>query len=568
MSNTDSPHFDKHVEDQHDQDAATTLQEQRRGGSNSTLKSFWSMAGTIFKLFLAPALIVAAFVVGLGLLGIAQRTGWISTPSANGDSEGGGTSLVAGEETSYICPMMCVPPTGKPGRCPVCAMELVPASKGSSSGPSSTIEIDPRSRRVAGIRTVPATREALSKQINGVGRITYNENNLKTLSSYVEGRIETMYAGYTGIQVEQGDVLALIYSPELYSAQVEFVRALEFNTQLRSGDQSSPNINQRLMQGSRERLVELGMTESQIQALEQEKVPSRRLNLHAPIRGTVIEKMAETGEYVMPGKPIYKLADLSTVWLVIDLFPDDARFIQPGQTVEATTQSTSTKAILGTVEFIEPVVDETKRTIGVRIAIENQDGQLKPGDFARASMTVRFNSSDGIEQAVIVPRDSLLSIGPTSLIYVEEKPGQFNLRRVKTGPMVDGFVTIYEGIEPGENVVARATFLLDAQMQLQGNPSLIDPDKAVLESSLTDAELAEIAEAFAPLTPADRELAEAQEICPVTEVRLGTMSMGTPIRVEVDGQAIMICCEGCRNPLIGDPAKYQQVLLDYESKKK
>jgi len=209
----------------------------------------------------------------------------------------------------------------------------------------------------------------------------------------------------------------------------------------------------------------------------------------------------------------------------------------------------------GSVEFIEPTVDAKKRTVGVRVAIDNTEGILKPGEFAQATLTV------------VIPRNSLLSIGTTSLAYVETKPGFFQLRKIKTGATVDGMVAVFDGIAAGENVVSKSTFLLDAQMQLQGNPSLIDPDKAVADETpqLTESEKEEIREALEPLSEKDRALAEAQVICPVTEVRLGSMGMGTPIKLEVEGRTVFICCEGCRDGMLGNTEKYFKVLDDYRS---
>ncbi len=226
----------------------------------------------------------------------------------------------------------------------------------------------------------------------------------------------------------------------------------------------------------------------------------------------------------------------------------------------------------GVVEFVEPTVDSKTRTVGVRVAINNEHGHLKPGEFIRATLKIPLLSKNGEPQeTVVVPRNSLLSIGQTSILYVEGKPGEFELRNVKTGPTVDGQIAIFEGLAAGENVVAKSTFLLDAQMQLQGNPSLMDPDKAVALASnmteLTDAEKEEIRVAMEPLSESDRQLAEAQVICPVTEVRLGSMGMGTPIKLEIEGRTVFICCEGCRDGWVNKPDKYFKILDDYLSGK-
>lgn len=531
------------------------------------LGMIWEM----LKLFLVPVLILSAFVAGIALLGLAQRFDWIESASTGSESSAVGKTS---EETneSWICPMMCVPPTNQPGRCPVCAMELVPASKSSSSGPSTTIEIDPRSRRVAGIQTTVAKLELMSRQINSVGEIKYDESRQKTLSAYIDGRIEDLKADFTGVEVKRGESLGLLYSPDLYSAQIEYLKTLEFNENNSSSNPRVRNTNQRLLKSSRQKLVELGLTEQQIRKLETGRVASRVLDLFAPISGTVIEKKATIGQYIKEGEPIYRLADLSKVWLVLELFPEDARAVQLGQPVKATTQSLGSESFDGVVEFIEPTVDAKTRTVGVRVAVNNQDGSLKPGEFATASLTIPVSAKKGSPtESVVIPRNSLLSIGKTSLAYVEIKPGEFELRKVKTGPSVNGMVAVFEGIEPGDHVVSKSTFLLDAQMQLQGNPSLIDPDKAVVSvsnnSELTDAEKEEIQKALAPLSDADRKLAEAQIICPVTEVRLGSLGMGTPLKMEVEGRTVFICCEGCRDGMTGDPEKYFKILDDFASGK-
>lgn len=533
-------------------------------------RSWRAMSLEVLRILLAPALIVAAFAAGIALLGLAQRNGWIQSASTENESDATATASQA-TDVSYICPMMCVPPTRQPGRCPVCAMKLVPAASGASSSPSNTIEIDPRSRRVAGIRTTVATSQTLSREVSGVGEIRYDETKKKTLAAYIDGRIEKLTADFTGVEVKKGESLGFLYSPDLYSAQIEYVKTLEFSQQSTSSNARVQRSNQRLLESSRQRLVELGMTETQITNLESDRVARRTLELFAPISGTVIEKLATPGQYIKASDPIYRLADLSTVWLVIELFPADASAIRLGQTAIATTQSLGNDSLNGVVEFIEPAVDSVKRTVGVRITIDNPDGTLKPGEFAEATLTVPLNpdASGAAQQTVMIPRDSLLSVGRTSLAYVETKPGFFQMRKLKTGQSVNGLVAVLDGIAAGENVVSKSTFLIDAQMQLQGNPSLIDPDKAVIadKPGLTAAEKAEIRKAMEPLSAEDRALAEAQEICPVTEVRLGSMGMGTPVKLEIEGRTVFICCEGCRDSWVNEPEKYFKILDDYLARK-
>ncbi|MCA9118233.1 MAG: efflux RND transporter periplasmic adaptor subunit, partial [Planctomycetaceae bacterium] len=170
------------------------------------------------RLLLQPLLFLAGGAVLLTALGVAQRTGWISSGHVGHLHD---QDQMANGNVQYICPMMCTPPQSEPGRCPVCDMELVPASSGSGPADSQSIRLTPAARRVANIQTVTVRSESINRTIRAVGQLSYDEGRLKAISAYVDGRIERLYADYTGIVVKEGDHLALVYSPRLYSAQVE-----------------------------------------------------------------------------------------------------------------------------------------------------------------------------------------------------------------------------------------------------------------------------------------------------------------------------------------------------------
>ena len=561
------------------------------------------------KLFVQPALLLlcgALLIVGLG---IAQRQGFIT---AGGNTSPSGTSTGA-ETDRYICPMMCTPPQAEPGRCPVCAMELVPATSGGGESDSRSIQIDPASRRVANIRTVPVKAMPMSRTIRAIGELNYDEGALRTISAYVDGRLERLYADYTGVVVKKGDRLALVYSPRLYSGQVELLLAKKARDDSRSATlQRVIRSNHDLYESAKQRLIELGMTESQIDDLEQAGEANSRMHLCAPISGTVIEKLAVEGQYVKEGEAVYKLADLSTVWLMLELFPEDAAAIRYGQKVEAEVQSLPGRKFTGRVAFVDPNVDPVKRTVGVRVVISNQDGLLRVGDYAKATIDVALTgSAEGqggvydpelankwisprhphvVESApgkcrlcdvdlvpaarfgftavpnladnvLVVPRSAVLMAGNNSVVYVETEPGRFEIRPVVLGPSCDEHIVILDGVQEGEEVAARGTFLIDSQMQLAGNPSLIDPTK--IEPMVDDEMSAEMIAALANLSPEDRALAERQRMCPVGDYRLG--AMGTPKKVEVNGIPVFICCEGCRERLLRDTNKYLAKLAALQS---
>lgn len=503
------------------------------------------------KVILQPLVLLAGLALALTAVGLVQRFGWLPGREQH-DSD-----AADDEATEYICPMMCTPPLKSPGRCPVCDMQLVPAASG-PKGDGLSVRIDPETRRILNIQTAPVQRRKLDRQIRAVGELNYDESQLKTISAYVDGRIETLLANYTGVVVEKGDALAVVYSPRLYAGQVELLLARRRQDRAQPQDSDAPSSNS-LYRSARRRLVELGMTPEQIDYLETTGEADSRLQLVAPISGTVIEKPVVEGQYVSEGEVIYRLADLSKVWLMLRLFPEDAALLEIGQSVEANVQSLPGQRFTGQVEFVFPNVDPATRTVGVRVVIPNPDGRLRIGDFARASIDVPLAAArwladdDADDEPLVVPRDAVLAAGDRSVAYVETEPGRFEIRPLRLGPKIGHEVVVVEGLEEGQRVATRGNFLIDSQMQLASNPSLIDPSRAMArepEFELTD----EIAEALEPLSEDDRREVLAQQFCPVTEKPLG--SMGTPLAVEVDDQTVYICCEGCRQPLLDEPQRY------------
>lgn len=556
-------------------------------------------------LVLQPLLFLVCGVVLIVGLGLAQRTGLIS--SAGGDV---GHQPFVADGTRFICPMMCTPPRAEPGRCPVCAMELVPATAAGEQADPSAIHVPPAARRVANIQTVTVATISPTRTIRSVGELDYDEGSLKTISAYVDGRLERLYADYTGAVVEQGDHLALLYSPRLYSAQVELLLAGKSRGEGSRAGLTRVTPGRDLYASARQRLVELGMTTAQIEQLEQAGEANSRLRLCAPISGTVIEKLAVEGQYIQEGDAIYRLADLSTLWLMLRLFPEEAAAIRYGQRVEAEVQSLPGRTFAGRVAFVDPRVDPRTRTVGVRVLLPNGDGALRVGDFAKATIDLPLATAPqspiydpelagkwisprhphivadsaglcpkcGVElvpaaafgfinelapgdEALVIPRDAVLAAGTNSVVYVETEAGRFELRRVVLGPVCGDQVVVRRGLEVGEQVATRGNFLIDSQMQLAGNPSLIDPARLAptTDEPAASAAIASLAE----LPPDDRALAERQRRCPVTNLPLG--SMGPPPKVDVAGRSVFICCEVCRQQLLAEPAKFLASLTEVEN---
>ncbi|RCS47679.1 efflux RND transporter periplasmic adaptor subunit [Bremerella cremea] len=468
-----------------------------------------------FGLFLATGVLLIV------LLGIAQRVGWI------GVADSSSASSSAGEQQIYTCPMH--PQIRQPGagRCPICGMELVPASSGSADLDQFAVKIEPAQRRLAQIQTAPVLSEPVSTSVATIGAIEIDESRQATIAAYINGRVERLFADYTGVVVAQGDHLAVVYSPQLYAAQAEYLESRAMAQRMNVASlESVRDAQEKLLRNSRQKLIELGMTEQQLSELETTGKPESRLTIYAPIGGTVIEKLAEEGKYISAGEPIYRIANLSTVWLMLELYPEDASRIRFGQEVQAELTSRPRETLTGRVAFIDPKVDQKNRTVGVRVELNNEDGRLRPGDYAEARIEIPITSQGkvydeqlagkwispmhpqiirdapgqcpicgmdlvptsrygftkepiGRQPSIVIPRSALLTAGKNSVVYVETEPGRFELRNIKLGPILKDKAVVLEGVEPGEMVATTGNFLIDSQMQLAGKPSLIDPTRYV-----------------------------------------------------------------------------------------
>jgi Cu(I)/Ag(I) efflux system membrane fusion protein len=471
-------------------------------------------------------LISAGLFTAVGLLlivalGAAQKIGWISAGGAPAAVEDDVSKVI------HVCPMHPHIRQMGPARCSICGMKLeIPKTSGADLD-ELAVRIQPAQRRLANIQTGQVRREPLAATIQTVGAIAIDESRMATIPSYIDGRIERLFADYTGVEVKKDDHLAVVYSPNLFTAQVAY---LEFRKLLARMDEgalaSVRSVQEKLVKSAHQRLVELGMTEEQITSLEKSGEAQSRLTIYSNITGTVIEKFALEGKYVKAGDPIYRIANLSTVWLMLELYPEDAARIRFGQRVEAEMQSLPGKAFDGRVAYINRTVNQKTRTVGVRVEFLNADGLLRPGDYGQAQIflpigdqgevydkdlagrwispmhpqiireqpgpcpicgmdlvpTSRYGYADKpVEQpaSLYVPRSALLMAGANSVVYVETEPGRFEIRPVVLGPILRDRVVILSGLKEGEKVATAGNFLIDSQMQLAGKPSLIDPARAI-----------------------------------------------------------------------------------------
>jgi Cu(I)/Ag(I) efflux system membrane fusion protein len=372
--------------------------------------------------------------------------------------------------TQYTCPMHPFIIRDKPGACPICGMSLVPVKKadsGQSNGKEPEmkehVSLSPSQMVMANVATVPVDRAPLSREISAVGIVQYDQSRQAKVTAWVAGRIDRLYVDTVGAFVSRGRPVAEVYSPDLVSAQQEYLLALKSREQLKdSSIQAISQGGEGLVASARQRLKLLGVKEYQIAALEKSGQPNVRLSIYTPLSGIVMEKIALQGQYVNVGDPLFTIADLSSVWVEAEVYEADFPAIKIGQRVDIVSQSYPGKTFTGTVSFIYPFLDPKTRTVKVRVQIANPGLRLKPEMFVTVLLKIPLGD------VLVVPVTSVMDNGKRKTVWVETKPGIFEPRDVQVGARVGDRLQILSGLARGDRVAASGGYLIDSEAQLQG----------------------------------------------------------------------------------------------------
>lgn len=270
-------------------------------------------------------------------------------------------------------------------KCPICFMELIPLEDDGGAEGIPEISFSDRARFLAEVETAPVERRKLTKSLRLVGKIRPDETKLSVITAWVPGRLDRLFVDYTGMEVRKGDHLVEIYSPELYSAQQELLQAIRSFSQVSGGGSNLvADTSESLIRSARGKLIRLGLTEAQVDEIVEKGEPTDTITLFSPASGIVTAREGTEGMYVEEGSMIYTIADLSTVWLLLDVYESDLQWIHYGQPATFETEAYPGEAFSGVVSFISPVMDEKSRTVPIRVNVANPDLRLKPGMFARA----------------------------------------------------------------------------------------------------------------------------------------------------------------------------------------
>ncbi|TVM31894.1 efflux RND transporter periplasmic adaptor subunit [Oceanidesulfovibrio marinus] len=437
------------------------------------------------RIFGIILLVLAVFIVGY-LAGSPSRAPEHTAAGHNAtkDQASGNETASASDSgkksnvvwTCSMHPQIRLP---EPGQCPICFMDLIPVTDDEGGGDEVSlrqIRLSPRAQALAEVEVTPVARRNVGLTTRLTGKVAYDETRLNEITSWVGGRLDTLYVDYTGQEVKRGERLASIYSPELFSAQAELIQANDALTRLAGSPSSlTKNTAQLTLDAARKKLALLGLSDAQIAAVLKRGKPSDHVVVTSTSSGVVIERHVTEGAYVKTGSPLFTVADLSHVWVVLEAYESDLPWIQMDRTVRFTTEAHPGETFEGNVVYIDPYVDKSTRTIRVRLDVDNEDGQLKPGMFVTAAQR---SETGGGEAPLVIPASAPLLTGKRAVVYLQDPddPALYYGREIVLGPRAGNVYIVREGLSEGDLVVTSGAFKIDSAVQIKARPSMMNPD--------------------------------------------------------------------------------------------
>jgi len=385
------------------------------------------------------------------------------TPLKAGTAGAGGSEKPKGERKIkyWKAPMDPTYIRDEPGKSPM-GMDLVPVYEDEDGG--STISIDPVVQQNMGVRTAPVELRDLHRTISTVGIVAYDEPQQFSVNAKIDGWIEHLYVAETGRMVKKGEPLLELYSPELVSAQKEYLLALRNRNQLKNSSFSKIAAGgERLLESSRKRLEYWDISARQIRELERSGEVKKTLTLYAPYDGVVKMKMAYAGQYVKAGEELFQLADISEVWVYADIYAYELPWIKVGQKATISVPYVDGEDLEAQISYIYPYVEPKTRTVKARLEFKNPDFELKPEMY----VNVHINGEE-VKNALTVPVEAVIYSGEKKTVFVALGEGKFEPRRVKTGLQnKEGYIEIKQGLLEGERIVTSAQFMFDSESKLR-----------------------------------------------------------------------------------------------------
>lgn len=455
-------------------------------------------------------ILVIAFVVG-ALVGRSCAPRGTDSDAASSETA---------EATVWTCAMHPQIRLPAPGPCPICGMEVTPVAQDSEEdalGPRE-IKLSPTAEKLAEVRVATVERRFVETEFPMMGKITYDETRVRDVALLTEGVIERLFVNYEGVPMNKGDHLAEIYSPDVLAVSKELLVARDWAEQ--SGDRS-------LLEGACRKLTLLGVSEREIAEVVETGRALNTFTLYSPIDGILKKRGGYEGHWLKVGDHLGQIADLSTVWALLDAYESNIEHIQYGQPVEFTVEAFPGRTFTGFVVFISPELMEMTRTIKVRLNVPNPELELRPGMFVRATVKIAFTRTGKVvapdlagkwicpmhpeivedepgicedcgmslvtpelvgfpplanvdrQAPLVIPASAPLITGKRALVYVKApaRPGVYEGREITLGPRAGDFYIVDEGLDEGEQVVVNGNFKIDSAIQLQAKPSMMNPEE-------------------------------------------------------------------------------------------
>ncbi|MCK5945259.1 MAG: efflux RND transporter periplasmic adaptor subunit, partial [Planctomycetes bacterium] len=452
------------------------------------------------------------------MVGRVSTEWWPNEPAHVHGSE----AAAAGEAVLWTCPMHpeVVLPSNVP--CPKCGMDLVPKKPGDDPGPN-RIKLAAGAAALAGIETVPVRRAYAELSVRMVGKVDVDETRVRTVAARVAGRLDRLFVDYTGIAVSEGDHLVSLYSPDLLIAQQELLQAkARVDEAPASTSEFLRSSYARSYRAAREKLVLWGLSEAQVDEVVARGAAEDHMLIRSPTGGVVLDKHKAEGDYVHEGTAIYRIADLSKVWVQLAAYEQDLPWLRYGQSVTLFAEALPGVAFEGRISFLAPTVDDRTRTVKVRVDVANDDRRLKPGMFVRGVVRARIGGGGGVleprlagkwispmhpeivkdgpgtcdvcgmdlvpaeqlgyalgadtPKPLVVPASAVLVTGKRGVVYVQVQQGDapvYEGREVVLGPRAGDDYIVRSGVRENELVVVHGAFRIDSAMQIQAKPSMM-----------------------------------------------------------------------------------------------
>ncbi|MFZ6052964.1 efflux RND transporter periplasmic adaptor subunit [Halocola ammonii] len=397
--------------------------------------------------------ILLAFAAGALLV-------WLVSPGENSTGEKSSHQHESEEGEVWTCSMHPNVRKSEPGDCPICGMDLIKVDEQAAGLDPDAVEMTQTAMKLANVQTVEVGMGENARSLRLTGKIEADERLSQSQSSHIPGRVEELLVNFSGELVSKGQTIARVYSPELATAQRELLEAAKYKS-------SEPE----LFESAKSKLRNWKLTEKQIEEIVSSGKVKEVFPIDADVSGVVMEKSVNEGDYVKAGERIYEIANLSRVWLMLDVYESNLNWIEEGSTVEFSVPSIPDKIFEGRVSFIDPVINGKSRVAKARVVVQN-DGELKPGMFVNAGLT----AGEKENQVLSVPKSAVLWTGKRSVVYVKSATDAgtfFNMREVTLGKDLGDSYEIVSGLKSGEEIAASGAFSIDAAAQLNGKPSMM-----------------------------------------------------------------------------------------------